>query len=159
MLYDFQLRDLEGKPVAMKSFAGKALLVVNTASKCGYTPQYTELQALYEQNKDKGLVVLGFPSNDFGAQEPGSDKEIASFCQKNYGVTFPLFTKGPVSGREKQPVFQYLTQEANLDLKGEVEWNFEKFLIDRKGKLVARFKSSIGPKDKPLLDAITNTLK
>jgi glutathione peroxidase len=158
-IYDFQLETLNGKKASLKEYKGKALLIVNTASRCGYTPQYQELQSLYETYKSKGLVLLGFPSNDFGGQEPGSNQEIAKFCQQNYGVTFPMFSKGPVSGVGKQPLFKYLTEETEADLKGEVNWNFEKFLVDKKGKVVARFRSSVEPKSKPVIDAVEKALK
>lgn len=158
MVYDIPLQDIGGKSTSLKAYAGKPILIVNTASKCGYTPQYKDLQALYEKYKAKGLVVLGFPSNDFGQQEPGTDKEIVTFCEKNYGVTFPLYTKGPVSGGSKQPLFKYLTEEANAELKGEVKWNFEKFLIDRKGNLVSRYSSKVSPSDKSLQADVEKTL-
>jgi glutathione peroxidase len=157
--YDYQVETLEGKKVSLKSYQGKALLVVNTASKCGFTSQYQELQSLFDTYKNKGLVVLAFPSNDFGGQEPGSNQEIAQFCQKNFGVTFPVFSKGPVSGSSKQPVFKFLTEEVEPGLKGEVSWNFEKFLLDKKGKVVARFRSSVGPKASPVIEAVERALK
>jgi glutathione peroxidase len=158
-IYDFQLETLSGKKASLSAYKGKALLIVNTASRCGYTPQYQELQSLYESYKGKGLVVLGFPSNDFGGQEPGSNQEIATFCQQNYGVTFPVFSKGPVSGEGKQPLFKYLTEETDENLKGEVNWNFEKFLVDKKGKVVARFRSSVEPKSKPVIEAVERAVK
>lgn len=158
-IYDFEVETLQGKKTSLKTFAGKAVLIVNTASKCGYTPQYQDLQGLYDSYKSKGLVVLGFPSNDFGAQEPGTNTEIASFCQKNYGVSFPLFSKGPVSGESKQALFKYLTEEGNPSLKGEIQWNFEKFLVDKKGQVVARFRSSVGPKSAPVIEAVETALK
>jgi len=158
-LYDFQVETLNGKKLSLNEYRGKVLLIVNTASRCGYTPQYQELQSLFENYKAKGLVVLGFPSNDFGGQEPGSNQEIAAFCQKNYGVTFPVFSKGPVSGETKQPLFKHLTEEVDADLKGEISWNFEKFLVDKKGKVVARFRSSVEPKSKPVIDAVERALK
>lgn len=157
--YDFQVETLDGKKVSLKTYQGKPLLVVNTASKCGFTSQYQELQSLFDTYKNKGLVVLAFPSNDFGGQEPGSNKEIATFCQKNFGVTFPVFSKGPVSGSSKQAVFKFLTEEVDTGLKGEVSWNFEKFLVDRSGKVVARFRSSVGPKSPPVIEAVERALK
>lgn len=157
--YDFQLESLGGKKVDLSGYKGKALLVVNTASRCGFTSQYQELQSLYDTYKSKGLVILGFPSNDFGGQEPGTNQEIANFCQKNFGVTFPMFSKGPVSGGAKQPLFKYLTEEVEPDLRGEVAWNFEKFLVDKKGKVVARFRSSVEPKSKPVIEAVERALK
>ncbi|NBV51044.1 glutathione peroxidase [bacterium] len=158
-VYDFQIEALTGKSVALKTYSGKVLLIVNTASRCGFTPQYQELQSLYDTYKSKGLVVLGFPSNDFGGQEPGSNTEIASFCQKNFGVTFPMFSKGPVSGPGKQPIFKYLTEAVEPGLQGEVSWNFEKFLVDKKGKLIARYRSSVGPKSPPVVEAVEKALK
>lgn len=158
-IYDFQLETLQGKKISLSAYKGKVLLIVNTASRCGYTPQYRELQSLYENYKAKGLVVLGFPSNDFGGQEPGSNQEIATFCEQNFGVSFPVFAKGPVSGESKQAFFKYLTEQVDADLRGEVAWNFEKFLVDKKGKVVARYRSSVEPKSKPVLEAIERTLK
>lgn len=158
-VYDFSVETLGGKKTALKTYQGKALLVVNTASRCGFTSQYEGLEALYKKYKDQGLVVMGFPSNDFGGQEPGTNEEIAQFCKKNYGVTFPVFSKGPVSGKTKQSLFKYLTEEQDANLQGEINWNFEKFLIDRKGKLVARFRSSVGPQSAPIIEAVESALK
>jgi glutathione peroxidase len=158
-VYDFSVETLAGKKTALKAYQGKALLIVNTASRCGFTSQYEDLETLYKKYKDQGLVVMGFPSNDFGGQEPGSNEEIAQFCKKNYGVTFPVFSKGPVSGKEKQSLFKYLTEEQDANLQGEINWNFEKFLIDRKGKLVSRFRSSVGPKSAPVIEAVESALK
>ncbi|NBX93291.1 MAG: glutathione peroxidase [Proteobacteria bacterium] len=158
-VHEFEVETLQGKKTSLKSYSGKVLLIVNTASKCGYTPQYQDLQSLYNTYKGKGLVVLGFPSNDFGSQEPGTNAEIASFCQKNYGVTFPMFSKGPVTGESKQALFKFLTEDSQSGLKGEVQWNFEKFLVDKKGNLVARFRSSVEPKSAPLIEAIETALK
>lgn len=158
-IYDFELETLDGKKTTLKPYAGKALLIVNTASRCGFTPQYQDLQALYNSYQSKGLVVIAFPSNDFGGQEPGSNHEIATFCQKNYGVTFPVFSKGPVSGASKQLLFKYLTEEVDAGLKGEISWNFEKFLVDKKGKLVARFRSSVGPKSPPVIEAVERAIQ
>lgn len=158
-IYEFDLETLSGNKTSLKSYQGKALLIVNTASRCGFTSQYQDLQALYDLYRTKGLVVIAFPSNDFGGQEPGSNQEIATFCQKNYGVTFPVFSKGPVSGPSKQPLFKFLTEEGEPELKGEVSWNFEKFLVDKKGKLVARFRSSVGPKSPPVLEAVEKAIK
>jgi len=158
-IYDFNVETLQGKKVDFKTYKGKVLLIVNTASRCGYTPQYQELQSLYDTYKGKGFLVLGFPSNDFGAQEPGSNQEIATFCQKNFGVAFPMFSKGPVTGESKQPVFKYLTEEVEAGLRGDVSWNFEKFLVDKKGVVVARFRSSVEPKSKPVIEAVERELK
>ena len=153
-IYNFKQKSLAGTDVDMSKYKGKVLLIVNTASKCGYTKQYPGLQKLSESHSKEGLAVLGFPANNFGAQEPGSDSEIGEFCQKNFGVTFDMFSKVSVKGADKAPIFQYLTTEANPDLTGEIGWNFEKFLISRDGKLVQRFKSGVAPDSPELLKAI-----
>lgn len=154
--YDFRVKTIQGKEVPLSDYKGKVVLVVNTASQCGYTPQYKDLQALYETYSGQGLTILGFPSNDFGAQEPGSNEEIKSFCELNYGVKFPLFAKGPVKGKEIQPLFKFLTEGAK---PGEVKWNFEKFLIDRGGQLISRFGSAVKPLSEELKKAIESKLK
>ncbi len=142
----FTMQSLDGKDVDLKSYAGKVVLVVNTASECGLTPQYKDLQAIYEKYKDKGLVVLGFPCNQFGKQEPGTAKEISEFCTKNYGVTFDMFAKVEVNKENACPLYKYLTsKEAPPVGKGPISWNFEKFLINRQGELVNRF----GPRTQP----------
>lgn len=143
--YSFQVRKLDGSPVHLEQYRGKVALIVNTASKCGFTPQYEGLEALFQEFESRGLVILGFPSNDFGGQEPGSNGDIAHFCRLNYGVSFPMFEKAPVSGAEMQPLYRYLTKQANRGLTGEVKWNFEKFLIDRRGRLRARYSSFAKP--------------
>ena len=158
-VYDFKLESLDGKPVDMAKYKGKVLLIVNTASKCGYTPQYAGLQALSEKYKAQGVEVLGFPANNFGDQEPGSAAEISNFCQKNYGVSFDLFAKSSVKGDDQTPFFHYLTSEANPDKTGPIGWNFEKFLISREGKLVDRFKSGTTPESAELMGAIEKQLK
>ena len=157
--YDLKTKTLGGKDVDLKQYAGKVGLIVNTASMCGYTGQYKELQDVWSKYREKGLVVLGFPSNDFGKQEPGTDKDIKEFCDLKYRVTFPMFTKGAVTGKEKQGVYKFLTEDGNPALKGEVKWNFEKFLVDKKGKIVARFPSDVMPDDKKVLDKIDALLK
>lgn len=156
--YDFDVVDVEGKPAKLSSYKGKVALIVNTASKCGYTGQYRDLQALFEKYKSKGFVVLGFPSNDFGGQEPGSNKEIKSFCETNFNVNFPLFDKGPVIGAAKQPLYKYLTEEAGDAFKGEIGWNFEKFLVDKDGHVVGRYKSAIKPFDSKLTKVLESSL-
>jgi len=167
------LTRIDGKPDSLAEHAGKVLLVVNVASKCGLTPQYEGLEALYTQNKDRGFEVLGFPANDFGAQEPGSHEEIAAFCKLNYGVSFPLYAKADVTGPAKQPLYAALTQaqptktgpaqEFRETLKGygmtptedpEVLWNFEKFLIGKDGKVAARFAPGVTPDDPELVKAV-----
>jgi glutathione peroxidase len=157
-LLDHQVQTLEGENVSLASYRGKALLVVNTASECGYTPQYAGLEQLYERYKDRGLVVLGFPSNDFGGQEPGSHKEIRAFCQKNYGVTFPLFAKAHAKGPEKAPVFATLTEATPPGIAGEIKWNFTKFLVDPSGKPVARFESAVEPLSSEVVAAVERVL-
>jgi len=145
-VYDFTVHDITGKPVKLDRYKGKVLLVVNTASKCGFTPQYTGLEALYRKYRDQGLEVLGFPCNQFGAQEPGSEQEIATFCETNYGVTFPLFAKVDVNGDATAPLYRYLKHEKPGLLGTEaIKWNFTKFLVDRGGKVVARY----APNDTP----------
>lgn len=143
-VYDFKLKTIDGKNFNLAAYKGKKLLIVNTASKCGFTPQYAELQKLADQYKDK-VVVVGFPANNFGGQEPGANLAIKEFCQKNYGVTFPLSEKVSVKGDDISPLFKFLTTTENPDFTGEIKWNFEKFLIDENGKLVHRFRSSVTP--------------
>lgn len=146
--YDFKASSLEGKPVALQEFTGKVMLVVNTASKCGFTPQYEGLEALYQKYRDRGLVVLGFPCNQFGEQEPGSADEIGSFCQKNYGVSFPMFEKIEVNGEAAHPLYRWLKQTAPGLLGSErIKWNFTKFLVDRRGGVVERYAPTTKPAD------------
>jgi len=147
-VYDFSAQTLDGKPVALSDYAGKVLLIVNTASKCGFTPQYEGLEALYQKYRDRGLAVLGFPCNQFGAQEPGSAEEIGSFCQKNYGVSFPMFEKIDVNGEGAHPLYRWLKSNAKGLLGSEgIKWNFTKFLVDRKGHVVERFAPTTKPED------------
>lgn len=145
--YDFEATSLKGTPVSMEQFQGKVVMVVNTASKCGLTPQYEGLEHLYEQYKDQGLVVLGFPCNQFGGQEPGSANDIEEFCQLNYGVSFPMFAKVDVNGKAAHPLFKYLKSELGGILGSSIKWNFTKFVIDRQGKPVKRFSPTTAPKD------------
>jgi glutathione peroxidase len=156
-IYEIPLKTIDGKDTTLKEYKGKTLLIVNTASECGYTSQYKGLQQTYLKYKDKGLVVLGFPSNDFGGQEPGSNKEIKKFCELKFKTTFPMFEKNPVKGSNKQPLYQFLI--SNSKEKGEIGWNFEKFLVDRTGRIAGRFKSSVEPDSHVLLDAIELELK
>ncbi|WP_285767696.1 glutathione peroxidase [Peribacillus sp. SI8-4] len=167
-IYDFSAERINGKEVSLEQYKGEVLIVVNTASECGFTPQYEDLQKLYSRYKDKGLNILGFPCNQFGAQEPGKNEEVETFCQLNYGVSFPLFNKVDVRGSQAHPLFQYLTDQApfaGLDNKpggkmlqamlqtehpeflidDSIKWNFTKFLIDRAGNVVGRFESVEGP--------------
>lgn len=157
-LYDYTVTNIAGKEVSMNNYKGNVIMIVNTASECGFTPQYAELQELYEEYKDKGLVVLGFPSNNFGNQEPGTDKDIKEFCDINFNITFPLFSKTAVKGEEQHPLFSYLTNLENENFKGEIGWNFEKFLISRDGNLKYRFKSEESPKSEDVLKAVRQLL-
>ncbi|AYZ12215.1 glutathione peroxidase [Chryseobacterium arthrosphaerae] len=154
-IYDFTVESLDGKEINFADFKGKKILIVNTASECGFTPQYADLEKVYEQYKDK-LVVVGFPANNFGGQEPGTNTEIGAFCQKNYGVTFPLAAKVSVKGDDMAPIFKYLTeQELNGVKNTTILWNFTKFLLDENGKLIDTFVSTTKPTD----EAITKYLK
>lgn len=158
-IYDFRMKDIDGKDVKLKKYKGNVLLVVNTASKCGYTPQYESLQATYEKYQDKGFYVLGFPANNFAGQEPGTEAEIKEFCTSKYKVTFPMFAKISVKGADQDPLYAYLT-----DLKihpvhgGVITWNFNKFLIDRSGKVVGRFSSKQKPDSDEVIAAIEEHL-
>jgi glutathione peroxidase len=143
-VYTFKLKTIDGADFSLAQYKGKKVLVVNTASKCGFTPQYAELQKLSDMYKDK-LVVVGFPANNFGKQEPGTATEIKTFCTKNFGVTFPLSQKVSVKGDDIDPLFKYLTEAPNPDFTGEIKWNFEKFLIDENGNLIHRFRSQTTP--------------
>jgi glutathione peroxidase len=143
-VYEFKLKTIDGQNFSLAGYKGKKVLIVNTASKCGFTPQYAELQKLADQYKDK-LVVVGFPANNFANQEPAANSEIKTFCQKNFGVTFPLSSKISVKGNDIDPLFAYLTSAPNPDFTGEIKWNFEKFLIDENGKLIHRYRSNVTP--------------
>jgi glutathione peroxidase len=143
-VYDFKIHSIDGKTVNLQKFKGKKILIVNTASKCGYTPQYTELQKLSEKYKGK-LVVIGFPANNFGGQEPAANAVIKDFCEKNYGITFLLSEKVSVKGFDIDPLFKYLTSAENPDFIGDIKWNFEKFLLDENGKLIRRYRSAVTP--------------
>ncbi|MCY4780692.1 glutathione peroxidase [Sphingobacterium sp. UT-1RO-CII-1] len=153
-IYDFSFTSIDGEEISMADFKGKNILIVNTASKCGYTGQYKDLQALHEQY-GKDLVIIGFPANNFGAQEPGSNEEIQGFCERNYGVTFLLSEKVDVKGEDIAPLFKYLTSLEGAEFTGEIAWNFEKFLIDKDGNLVQRYRSKVNP----LSDEIVQYLK
>jgi len=152
-LYDFTMNDIDGKPVNLGDYKGKVLLLVNTASLCGNTPQYTDLERVYEQYQNEGFEVLAFPANNFGQQEPGTDSEIKGFCLTKYSVSFPLFSKISVKGPDKHPLYQYLTEQSPFP--GEVEWNFQKYLVDRSGRVVGRFHH----RTKPLAPEIVNEIE
>ncbi len=158
-IFDITMNSIDGKPVALKSFEGKAVLFVNVASQCGYTPQYAGLQSLYAKYKDKGLVIVGVPANNFGAQEPGSNEEIKTFCSRTYKVTFPMMAKVSVKGADKTPLYQYLTDKANPKTGGDVQWNFTKFLVGKDGKVRQRFEPGVSPDSPELAAAIEAALK
>ena len=159
-VHEYTLNSLNGTPMPLASFKGKVMLVVNVASQCGYTYQYEAMQALYMKYKDQGLVVAGFPANNFGGQEPGSDEQIGAFCKSKYGVTFPMFSKISVKGADKAPLYRFLTDKAaNPKTGGEIQWNFTKFLVDRNGKVLARFESAVEPDSKEVTSAIEAALK
>lgn len=150
-IHSFKVKSIEGKTIDFSSFKGKKILVVNTASKCGYTPQYDALQKVYNQYKDK-LVIIGFPANNFGGQEPGSDSEIQDFCKANYGVSFPMASKVSVKGNDMAPIYKWLTSKTeNGVLDAEVGWNFGKFLLDENGKLLQYFPSKVKPDSDEIL--------
>jgi glutathione peroxidase len=151
-IYSFKLKDINGKVIDLSQYKGKKILIVNTASECGYTPQYEDLQKLYEKYTSK-LVIIGVPANNFGGQEPGSNAEIKQFCTK-YKVSFPLAAKVSVKGADIDPMFKWLTEQENPDFKGDIKWNFEKFLIDENGKLIHRYRSST----KPMSENLTKSL-
>lgn len=150
-VYEFTMKDIDGKQVKLDAYKGKVVMIVNTASKCGYTPQYEGLQALYDKYKDKGLVILGFPANNFMGQEPGTEEEIKDFCTTKYKVTFPMFAKISVKGEDQHPLYNFLTNKStDPQFSGEISWNFNKFVLDRNGNVVARF----GSKDTPQGDSV-----
>ena len=158
-VHEFTLDSLTGTPTPLANFKGKVMLVVNVASQCGYTYQYEGLQALYVKYKDQGLVVAGFPANNIGGQEPGSNAEIGAFCKSKFGVTFPMFSKISVKGSDKAPLYQFLTDKnANPKTGGEIPWNFTKYLVDRDGKVLARFDAAVEPTSKELTSALEMAL-
>jgi glutathione peroxidase len=159
-IYDFTVADINGNDVNLADYKGKVLLIVNTASKCGFTPQYEGLQKLYTEYKDRGFEILAFPSNDFMGQEPGTNEQIKKFCQLNYHVSFPLFSKISVKGKDIHPLYKYLTEKTtNPRFAGIITWNFNKFLIDRKGNIVNRFDSKIKPQSPELVKAVEKALQ
>jgi glutathione peroxidase len=156
---DFTMKDIDGKDVPLAKYQGKVLLLVNTASQCGYTPQYKGLQEIYQKYKEQGLEILAFPANEFGAQEPGTDEQIKQFCSTKYKVSFPLFSKIVVKGKEINPLYAYLTGEStNPKFSGTIRWNFAKFLVNRKGEVIARFEPGTRPESAKLTAAIENAL-
>jgi glutathione peroxidase len=157
-IIDHTVSSLTGETVDLTSYRGRPMLIVNTASKCGYTPQYASLQELYERYGEGDLVVIGFPSNDFGNQEPGTAEEIGNFCRLNYGVTFPMMAKVHTKGPNQAPVYTALTTESGEEFRGEIRWNFTKFLVDQQGRVVARFESSVDPLDDQVTSAVDGLL-
>ena len=158
-VYDFTLNSIDGQPTSLSTFKGKVVLLVNVASRCGYTPQYTALEAVYEKYKDRGLVIVGVPANNFGGQEPGTNQEIKTFCTAKYNVTFPMMAKVSVKGKDIAPLYQFLTDKnANPQTGGEIGWNFTKFLIGPDGQVIARFDSAVTPDSKEVTSAIEKAL-
>ena len=153
-IYDFTLNTIDGAPAPLSAYQGKVVLLVNVASKCGYTPQYAGLEKLYEKYKAKGFVIVGVPANNFGGQEPGTNEEIKTFCSRNYNVTFPMMSKVSVKGKDQTPLYTYLTSQTG----SEVQWNFTKFLIDKKGNIVSRFESAVTPEAQEMTTAIEKAL-
>lgn len=156
---NFTMKDIDGKDVDLSSFKGKVILMVNVASKCGNTPQYEALEKMYKDNKDKGFVILGFPANNFNGQEPGTNEQIKAFCTDTYSVTFPMFSKISVKGDDQAPLYKYLTSvDTKPAAKGDITWNFEKFLIGKDGKVVARFAPKTKPDDASVTSAVADAL-
>ncbi len=159
-IYQFVMNDIDGKSVQLSQYRNRVVLIVNVASKCGFTPQYKGLEELYLKYKDKGFYILGFPANNFMGQEPGSNEEIKNFCSLTYGVTFPMFSKIDVKGINIAPLYSYLTdKKLNPKFGGDISWNFNKFLIDKKGNIINRFDSAVKPDDPKLVNAIEEALK
>jgi len=159
-IYDFTLKDIDRKEVNLGQYRGKVVLVVNVASRCGFTPQYEGLQKTYLKYKDRGFVILGFPANNFMSQEPGTDEEIKTFCSTKYSVTFPIFSKISVKGDDIHPLYKFLTsKETNPDFGGDIKWNFSKFLLDKGGKIIARFEPAVKPESDQVIQAIEKALQ
>jgi len=158
-IYGFTLNSIDGKPAPLGDYKGKVVLLVNVASQCGYTPQYSALESIYEKYKDQGFVILGFPANNFGAQEPGTNEEIKTFCTRKYNVTFPMYSKISVKGTDQAPLYAYLTKQTGNGISGEIKWNFTKFLVDRNGNVVQRFEPAVTPDSKEVVEAIEKQLK
>lgn len=158
-IYDFTMKSIDGQPVSLKAYKGKVVLLVNVASKCGFTPQYAGLEALYEKYKDRGLVIIGVPANNFAHQEPGTNEEIKTFCSRKYNVTFPMMAKVSVLGDDETPLYRSLTEKSSdPKFSGDIKWNFTKFLFDRNGNLVARFEPPVTPDSKEIQAAVEAAL-
>lgn len=159
-IYDYKLTSIDLEPVPLSQFKGKVVMLVNVASRCGYTPQYAGLEALYRKYKDQGFIIIGVPANNFGQQEPGTNSEIKIFCRRKYDVTFPMMAKVSVAGNDIVPLYDYLTdKKINPETGGEIKWNFTKFLIGRDGKILARFEPNVAPDDPALVAAVESALK
>jgi len=157
---DFTMKSIDGQASPLAAYKGKVVMIVNVASRCGYTPQYEGLEAVYRKYKDRGLVILGFPANNFGGQEPGTDEEIKTFCSSKYSVTFPMFSKISVKGDDKAPLYEFLTDaKANPSTAGDIKWNFTKFLVDRGGKVIGRFEPAVKPESADVTGAIEKALQ
>ena len=157
--YDFTLNSIDGQPTPLSSYKGKVVLLVNVASKCGYTPQYSALESIYEKYKDRGLVIVGIPANNFGAQEPGTNEEIKTFCTRKYNVSFPMMAKVSVKGSDQTPLYQFLTDKsANPSTGGQIKWNFTQFLLDRDGRIIGRFEPEVTPDSSQVTSAIEKAL-
>ena len=159
-IYDYNLKTIDGQPMPLSSLKGKVVMLVNVASRCGYTPQYAGLEALYEKQKDHGFVIVGIPANNFGSQEPGTNAEIKTFCKSKYDVTFPMMSKVSVKGSDEAPLYQYLTDKTvNPTTGGEIQWNFTKFLVGRDGKILERFEPAVAPNDPALNAAVEKAVQ
>src|SRR5580700_3807445 len=159
-VYNFTLKSIDGKPVTLSEYHGKVLMLVNVASKCGFTPQYAALESLYEKYKGQGLVIVGIPANNFGGQEPGTNEEIKTFCHSKYNVTFPMMEKVSVKGDDTTPLYKFLTEKnTNPEFAGDIKWNFTKFLVGRDGTVIARFEPAVKPDDPAVIAAIEKALK
>jgi glutathione peroxidase len=158
-VFDYTLNTIDGQPAPLSAYKGKVVMLVNVASRCGFTPQYTALEAIYEKYKDRGFVIVGIPANNFGAQEPGTDQEIKTFCQSKYNVTFPMMSKVSVKGDDKTPLYQYLTDKAaNPKTGGDIQWNFTKFLVGPEGQIITRFEPKVTPDSPEVTAAIESAL-
>jgi len=158
-IYEIPVRKITGADASLAEYKGKVVLIVNVASQCGYTPQYSALEAIYEKYKDQGFVILGFPANNFGAQEPGTNEEIKTFCSRKYSVTFPMYSKISVKGDDQAPLYGYLTKQTGPGIAGDIKWNFTKFLVDKNGNVVQRFEPAVTPDSKEVTSAIEKQLK
>jgi len=158
-VYDYTLNTIDGQPAPLSAYKGKVVMLVNVASRCGFTPQYTALEAIYEKYKDRGFVIVGIPANNFGSQEPGTNQEIKTFCQSKYNVTFPMMSKVSVKGEDKTPLYQYLTDKTtNPKTGGDIQWNFTKFLVGPGGQIIARFEPAVTPDSPEVTGALEKAL-